>query len=402
MRSLQPQGVALARATSRELVFGLRAVSREVASWRAHAAAIPDPELRAAALEALAKKRGNIDGAALFWTLPDHRSRDLLELLVAYEVLADYLDCVHERGASLGPENGQQLHLALVEALDPDSQVSDYYRFHSSRDDGGYARALVERCRLGCESLPSYRRLRPHLLRAAGLSEVLGLNHEPDPVRRDLALREWAAREKAPGEWAAREGALGEWPARECPTYTIPFSEPSARARMRSRSLTNTEPTWFERTAGASAWLTALAMLALAAEPARAALGQDRTERTYDAYLNWIAPAGAMLDSFSDYADDQASGDHSYIAHYPSLDVAVQRVCELVRRSRVEARALPGGRRHEVLVACMSAFYLSKDSVLAPEFREEAGELRRAGGPLVGLLLPVLRLWRTAYGQRAA
>ncbi|HTR72660.1 MAG TPA: DUF2600 family protein [Solirubrobacteraceae bacterium] len=397
MRSLQPQGVALARATSRELVFGLRAVSGEVACWRSHAAAIPDPELRAAALEALANKRGNIHGAALFWTLPDRRSRDLLELLVAYEILADYLDCVHERGASLGPENGQQLHLALVEALDPDSLISDYYRFHSSRNDGGYARALVERCRSGCDLLPSYRRLRPHLLRAAGLSEVLGLNHEPEPVRRDSALREWAAR-----EWAAREGAPEEWPALEYPTYTTPFSEPSARARMRPRSLTSTEPTWFERTAGASAWLTALAMLALAAEPARAAPGQDRTQRTYDAYLNWIAPAGAMLDSFSDYADDQASGDHSYIAHYPTLDVAVQRVCELVRRSRVEARALPGGRRHEVLVACMSAFYLSKDSVLAPEFREGAVELRRAGGPLVGLLLPVLRLWRTAYGQRAA
>ena len=387
MSSLQPPGVALARASARELVFGLRAVSREVAHWQVLAGSIPDPELRAAALAALAKKRGNIDGAALFWILPDRRDRDLLGLLVAYEVLADYLDCVSEIGAMLGPANGRQLHLALVEALDPDGQISDYYRFHSSREDGGYARALVERCRSGCARLPSYRLMRPQLMRAAGLSEVLGLNHEPHPSQRDRGLREWAGREPPICEWAGCEP---------------PISEQRARARRSPGDSPDTEPAWFERTAGASAWLTVLAMLALAAEPARAALARDEAQRTYQAYLHWIAPAGAMLDSFGDYAEDMASGDHSYIAHYPNMDIAVQRVAELVRRSRAEARALPRGRRHDVLVACMSAFYLSKDSVRAPELREGAEELRRAGGPLVGLLLPVLRAWRIAYGQRAA
>jgi hypothetical protein len=83
------QGATLARSAGRELTWGLRAVSREVERWRRHAAAIPDPELAADALKALGRKRGNIAGAALFWTLPDRRSRDLLEVLVAYEVLAD-------------------------------------------------------------------------------------------------------------------------------------------------------------------------------------------------------------------------------------------------------------------------------------------------------------------------
>jgi hypothetical protein len=55
-----------------------------------------------------------------------------------------------------------------------------------------------------------------------------------------------------------------------------------------------------------------------------------------------------------------------------------------------------------VIAACMIAFYLSKDSVRARELRESSRELRRAGGPLVGLLTPVLRLWRTGHGQRSA
>jgi tetraprenyl-beta-curcumene synthase len=109
-----------------------------------------------------------------------------------------------------------------------------------------------------------------------------------------------------------------------------------------------------------------------------------------------------MLDSYGDIVEDAAGGEHSYIAHYPNMDVAVERVGELIRRARSEARTLPRAARHDVIAACMIAFYLSKDSVRAPELRESTRKLRRAGGPLVGVLAPVLRVWRMAYGQRSA
>jgi tetraprenyl-beta-curcumene synthase len=363
---------SLARATARELIWGLRQVSREVEHWRRRAGRIPDLELRADALDALTRKRGNINGAALFWTLPDRRNRDLLSVLVAYEILADYLDCVNERGADLGVGNGRQLHLALVEAFDPGAGISDYYRYHQSREDGGYARALVESCRAGCERLPSYERVRPFLARAAGLSGVLAINHEPDAEVRDRALQDWAGL---------------EWPTSQS---------------VGSKLTASGELSWFERAAGASAWLTVLAMLALAADPGHPTRPQREPNDTYCAYLSWISTTGAMLDSYSDIAQDVASGDHSYIAHYPKIEVAVDRLSELIRRSRSEARALPRGPRHSVLTACMIAFYLSKDSVRTPAMRAKTRQLRRAGGPIVGLLVPVLRLWRTAYRQRSA
>jgi tetraprenyl-beta-curcumene synthase len=360
-------GLALARASARELIWGVRLVSQEAAGWRARAAEIPDAELRADALSALTRKRGNINGAGLFWTLPDRRNHDLLRVLVAYEILADYLDCVSERSAGAGIANGRQLHRALIEALNPDAEISDYYRHHVRGDDGGYARALVESCRAHCAALPGFQEVQPYVARAAGLSAVLAINHEPDPVRREQALRQWDD-----AEAAAR-------PARE--------------------AATRDEHRWYERTAGASAWLTVLAMLALAAEPERAACG---AAQTYAAYLDWIAPAGAMLDSYGDIGEDAASGEHSYIAYYPSGEVAIERVGELVRGARSEARALPSGERHDMIVACMIAFYLSKDSVRTPGMRHSTRSLRRAGGPLVGLLTPVLRLWRTGHGQRSA
>ena len=382
MNGLRRQTTTLARATGRELIWGLRGVSREVAGWREQAAAIPDPYLRADALEALARKRGSIEGAALFWILPRRRNRDLLGALVAYEVLADYLDCVSERGAGRGIENGRQLHLALVEALEvdpPTPPISDYYRYHSSGEDGGYARALVVRCRSGCEQLPSYEAVKPFLMRAAAQSGVLGLNHEPDPARREVVLKEWAE---------------DQIPA--APSTTLLVDEQRAGTPDQS---------WYERAAGSSAWVTVLAMLALAAEPTRAAgrwIADEEVARTYAAYTRWIAPAGAMLDSFADIAEDRASGDHSYVAHYPSVEVATERIGELVRQSRREIRALPGGAGHSVVLSSMIAFFLSKQSARAPELRPSTRELRRAGGPMVGLLLPILRIWRTAYGQRTA
>jgi tetraprenyl-beta-curcumene synthase len=351
----------LLRAVFRELTFGLRATSREIARWQALAAGIPDPDLRTDALTALARKRGNVHGAALFWTLPDQRNEDLLRGLIAWEVLADYLDCVSERGATRGLANGLQLHLALREALQPDAALSDHYRHHHSGADGGYLRALIERSRASCAGLPSYAEAQAPMLRAARLALVLGINHEPDPARRDAALAAFAQQE-----------------------------------------LPDAGQSWFERTAGASAWLTVLAMLAAAARESERRAAALEAERSYAAYLRWISPVGAMLDSYSDIAEDARSGDHSYISHYGSLDAATARLSELIRRSRAEARALPHGRRHELIACCLIAFYLSKDSAREPQLAAHTRTLLHAAGPLTQLLAPALRAWRVAYGQCTA
>ena len=350
---------ALARAVIRELLWGLRDVSREVERWRILAVSIPDESLRRDALAAMDRKRANIDGAALFWTLPRLRSKELLRLLVAYEILADFLDCASERGAGAGIRNGLQLHRALVDALNPRTELSDYYRHHPWTADGGYARSLVETCRHVCARMPSYDAVRPLATRAARLAQVLALNHETNAVRRDTALRAWAET---------------YFPGRH-------------------------ELAWFEWAGGASAWLTILALLALAAEPGRTRLD---AERVYSGYLPWLSLAGTMLDSYGDMGEDAASGAHSYIAHYNSPDDAIQRLGEIIRRALKEADALRDGARHVVIASSMIAMYLSKDSVRTPDTRALTASITSSAGSLARLLVPVLRVWRIANGQRAA
>ncbi|HEX3692990.1 MAG TPA: DUF2600 family protein [Solirubrobacteraceae bacterium] len=345
------QSWGLGLAVARELVWGLRAVLREVEKWQTFAAEIPDPLIRHDALLALEHKRPNTDGAALLWTITDRRCPTLLRLLVAYEILGDFLDSVVERGVDAGVADGRQLHRALVEAIDVTGPLSDYYREHPWGDDGGYLERLVWACRYGCLLLPSYASVRPLLIRAAKLAQVQGLNHEPNLSLRQVVLEAWAAREGNAGS------ALG----------------------------------WYETAGAASAWLTVLALMAVAAEPLPA---PGQAYEVFLAYFPWIALAATLLDSYDDLVDDRRTGAYSYLAAYGSFELAVRRIDQLVRRAAAEARALRHGERHAVIVASMVALYLSKDSVRAPEIVTSSRAILTSAGPLAAVLGPVLRTWR--------
>ncbi|MGP0100141.1 MAG: DUF2600 family protein [Solirubrobacteraceae bacterium] len=346
---------ALLSCAAREIAWGLPAVAREVAHWRSFAERIPDAPIRHDALSALTRKRGQTDGAALFSILPRARNLQLLRLLVAYQLIWDYLDSIHER--SPDEANGRQLHLALVDALRPGSDRADYYRHHPWRNDGGYLAALVEVCRESCRSLPCFDRVQPLVLQEARRAQVLALNHL-GPARRDAALREWSDHEF-----------------------------PTAQ-----------EASWFELSGACSAGLTIFALLALASEPS---CDSEEIVRTHRAYFPWASVAATMLDSYVDEPDDAESGDHIYISHYPSSAAATERVAELLQRAMREAAALDGGEKHIVIAASMAALYLTKDSARTPAMRDRTRTLAAAGGSLTRLLIPVLRLWRTAYAVRS-
>lgn len=348
---------ALGAAVARETVWGLRSVSREVERWRACAAEIPDATIRSDALEALEHKRSNAEGAALFWIIPRQRCPRLLSLLVAYEIMADFLDSAIERGAHAGIANGRQLHLALVDAVDVQRPISDYYRHHPWQDDGGYLSRLVAACRSGCAMLPSYAVVRPLLMRAAALAQVQGLNHELDLRLREKVLRVWAA------EQAETENGLD----------------------------------WYETAGAASAWLTVLALMAVAAEPAPPA---GYASDVYLAYFPWISLTATSLDSYGDLVEDRMNEENSYINRYGTLEAAVLRIGEIMRRAAIEARLLNNGERHSVILAAMIAMYLSKDSVRTSEMRPSSQRLLCSGETLTKLLSPVLRAWRLLYSLK--
>ena len=357
---------ALLVAAARELSWGLPGVAREVHGWHARARTIPDVSLRDDALDSLSHKRANTDGAALFSVIARWREYRLLRVIVAYETIWDFLDNVSERGAEAGAINGRQLHRALREALDLDAKISRYYRYHPWEDDNGYLRALVETGRCCCSSLASYWRVRDLLIQEGRRANVAACNHELDPERRRSELQRWA-REEFPEE------------------------------TMRPRSC-GAQASRFELTAAASCSAVIHVLLAIASD---AECDEQWVAKTYAAYFPWFSVAVTMLDSYVDQAEDAANGAHSYIGHYPSEEIAIERIYEAIERSTRLVGGLRHGHRHAVIAACMVAMYVSKDSARAPHMRAHTANLLRAAGPLARALVPVLRAWRVAYGQQS-
>jgi cytochrome P450 len=343
-------------AVARGLLWIRGETAHELAVWHKRAGAIPDAAIRADALDSISRKRDNAEGAALFAILPRRRHTALVRLLVAYQTMWDFLDSTSERGARVGETNGRQLHRALVDALDPQTPLSDYYRYHPWKNDGGYLRALVETCRRICLRLPGYRQVRAVLLDGVSHCAIQAANHELNPSERDTALRAWAAR------------------------------QPRVESTL----------SWFELTAAASAFAPHV-LLALAAEPR---CEPSEVAAVYGAYFPWMSLAIAMLDSYVDQAEDALNDSHSYIAHYDSEVVAVQRLAEIVERTVSEAGRLANGRRHVVIAAAMVAMYLSLPSANTAALRAQTRTVARAGGPLTRLLLSLAHVWRAADGRR--
>lgn len=351
---------ALATAIRRELTWGLPGVAKEVHRWRHRATAIPDAAIREDAINAITDQRPHIDGAALFTIIPATRNTSLLHLLVSYEVIWDYLDNLNERTAHLGLANGQQLHQALVDALDPSREISAFYHHIPDHDDAHYLRALVAACRERYTRLPSHHQINKATIREAIRAEVCAINHEPNPLTRDITLMAWAHNEFPDGH----------------------------------------EASWFELTAAASTDLTIFALLALATEPGCPA---DRIERISLAYFPWVSVLTAMLDSYVDQDEDLTLGNHTYLHHYPTHHIATDRIRELIGRCLEETQTLEEApHKHTVIAACMFAMYLSKNTALAPSNKATTANIIQSGGALTCLLHPILRLWRRLYGLRAA
>lgn len=349
---------ALAHATGRELAWGHRCSTRDIRRWRRAAEQIPDVPLREDAVRALETKRGNVVGAGLFSVIPKRRNTALVRVLTAYQAILDYLDDVHER--HMTHANGVQLHQALVDALDPERPLAEYYLHHPWRNDGGYLRGLVEQCRQACPELPAYETVKPFLVREATRSqEVLPINHDPDPERRDRGYREWAERE------------LGQ------------------RDGYRT----------FEFTAAASGQLVTFGLLAITADPDT---DPERVGATYDAYWPRLPLILAMLDSLVDLNEDVERDKHRYLSHYGDLDEAVSRLATLIPEAARSLRALPDGHLHSVVASCMVSYYLSKDSIRTPALQAHRRRLIRAGGSLTRGLAPTLRTWRIVNSQQSA
>jgi tetraprenyl-beta-curcumene synthase len=347
---------ALAAAATRELLWGLREVRETVRTWRARAAAIPDPTLQRHALDALNDKRPLLDGAALFWTLPRARRPDLLRLLVTFQILANFHDHAGERAGHGCAEVAGSIR-TLGAVLDVERPWGGYFA-GSPPCDGGYLDALALACRSASARLPHYDVIRPILIEQTARAEVMDIDHDAGAADRPERLERFA---------------------------TARLADPPGMQ-------------WWEAAAGAPSMMSVMVALALAADEGTTA--QELTHAA-NAYL-WVGAVGSLLDNYIDQRDDLATGAHNYMAYYASPEDGLERVAALIERALHEVSSLPRGERHRVIVASMVAMYLTSDSARGAGFRSSTRMLAARSGTLTRALMPLLAGWRLAFREADA
>jgi tetraprenyl-beta-curcumene synthase len=291
-------------------------VAVELRHWRSLANRIPDPTLRRMALAALEQKRGNVEGAAAFAALVSGAYRPLVvRALVSCQVICDYLDLLAEQPSRDPVANGYRLHEALIVATAPGEPHRDYYAEHPHAEDGGYLHALVSSLGDALMMLPSFACTAESLGNAAERIAVYQSFNHGDARGSFESFENWAARGAL-----AHEG-LRPW----------------------------------ESAAGAGSTLVVLAMIAAAADPG---LPPSVAREIEHAYFPWIGSLHSLLDSLVDYHEDVALQGRALVGYYQSACEAAERMRTLAAEALRRAHELPRGRRHALIVAAMTSFYV--------------------------------------------
>jgi len=311
---------------------------REIQRWATAAAAIPDPTLRRLAIEAIAIDAGNAEAAAAFAvTAPRHLRRTTVELLVAQQLLLDYVDMVGEQIADL------QCGLVLSSALPATISNPEWTPGFDPFNDGGYLVALTAICHRRLRQLPSISAVEQQAeVAATRCAEALAHTHTAARSGDVAELRRWAAKQA---------GAQG---------YA-----------------------WWEIAAGGNSNLALLALLAAAADPATT---HACAREIASAYWPHVCAMSTLLDSIVDHERDASCLNFSFVSHYPGTRAARDGLIHATRLSLTAVRPLRHSHTHTMIVCGVAGYYAASatpGSLAASVAPSVIRQLGRAATPIV-------------------
>jgi tetraprenyl-beta-curcumene synthase len=325
---------------------------REIDRWADVAAAIPDPALRGQATAALAADASNAEAAAAFAAFAPRRLRSAtIELLVAWQVLIDYIDALGER-ADVDPlAHGLELGIALTATITGQPSPPN---LETLADDGGYLATLVATCHDRLHLFPSAASVQqPAAAAATRCAHALAHTHAAAQTGTTTQLRNWASR--------------------QTPMHAYE---------------------WWEIAAGANSNIAVLALLAAAADPATT---PRHAEDIATAYWPHICALSTLLDSLVDYERDAGTGNFSFVAHYPDEAAAQRGLVNAAKCSLDATSTLHQSHTHAMIVCGVAAFYgTAANAGLAAQL---APSLLAALRPTITPIVVALRAQRRVGGS---
>lgn len=342
---------ALIRANLRYWPLITPRVRFQLRRWQQMAGAIPDPQLRRLALTKLREEHLNVEAAATLATLAPRSTRaEVVDAIVALQVLYDYLDILGEQPLSNPLRDGERLFQALLDGVSPPAEPRSYYPVGQPDTDGGYLQSLVSTVSGSLARLPT----RGAITQAALASAKLCAQAQ---TRNHAAVSSGAGQLE---RWAASQAA-------------------------------GTGLGWQEFLAGAAgSILTVHALIAAAGRP------QTTTAHAGEiATLYLHISALTMLDSLVDRTLDTQAGQRGYLDYYNGDQQLLERRLGQVVRSVVsQAQRTVDGTHHLMTMIGVIAYYGSAPAATGQGAGSVAKRMCGELGPLIAPTLALMQSWR--------
>ncbi|MFD0958570.1 tetraprenyl-beta-curcumene synthase family protein [Paenibacillus chungangensis] len=300
--------------------YVLPEVEEELRKLRLRAEAIPDAELRGQALSSMSDKKFHCQGGGVYAAANLEYRHVLIPLIVALQTISDYLDNLCDRSTSLDADDFRLLHQSMLDAVNPEAELRDYYRLRSERDDGGYLHHLVRTCQSCVTQLPSYRSVQGHVKELVGLYSDLQVYKHIHIDRREEQLMTW---------W---EKHRDHYPHLQ----------------------------WNEFAAATGSTLGMFMLFLAAAEDG---LSQEDAAGIRSVYFPHVCGLHILLDYLIDQEEDQLGGDLNFCNYYDNQQLLIQRIGTIVERAREDVKRLPASRFHRLIIEGLLALYLSDPKV---------------------------------------
>lgn len=318
-------------------------VKEELRSWEFRAEKVLEPVLSEQALDSLQRKAFHCLGGSIYALYPGANREVMIEFIVAYQTISDYLDNLVDAADVQDEKAFAQLHRAMTEALDPEAELSEYYAAYPYREDGDYLNRLVRTCQEKVRALPSYAVVKAELFWLASLYSSL-------QTYKHLSLEE---REKKMLSWI----------------------EPNRKHYP--------EVSTWEFAAATGSTLGIFCLVAAAHQPG---LTVEKVRQLKQAYFPWIAGLHILLDYFIDFVEDRETEQLNFVQYYASLPEREERLVLFLHEALDSSRLLPYAKFHQAVVEGLLAMYLSDPKSRADELAGGTRALLAAGGMEIRLL----------------
>lgn len=312
-------------------------VNKELSRWSEVCSSAEDEMLRNQALDSIKHKKFHIQGGSVYALYPKADLKSTIRFITAFQTISDYLDNLCDRAGIQDEASFRQLHLSMLDAVDPDRRIGDYYMLYPYKRDGGYLSQLVQTCREQIKLLPSYRLVKENIIEYVRLyTDLQCYKHLSADIREEKIIS-WAnsSLERYPG--------ISVW----------------------------------EFSAAAGSTLCVFLLFAAAWDTN---LTEGDVEAINAAYFPWICGLHILLDYYIDEEEDMRSGDLNFTHYYDNLKQCEERLSYFTVLSLEHCKKLRHHRFHTTVVRGLLALYLSDMKASAGMKRLASRSLAAAGG----------------------